>query len=476
MSKRFASWLLLLGAMIWAGNANGVAVQAQLPRSGGAPGAVTEQEAQPLEDEQIDELVEEAETEDETGGSGVLRRFWPRWRPTDDNERNHRTVREAFRDVVKDAGHSAVQVYCDNRRVAWGTVVTTDGIVLTKASELKNAVECRLADGRRLPAELVTVNDELDIAVLEIDAENLVPVKWRTADAPAPGSWLITVGSGDLPAAIGVVSASPRTIPTPRPILGVQLEPAEGGARVASIVPDSPAQEAGLKADDVIVEVNGKVVESREALVNFIQTLKPGDSVDLVIRRGETRKEVSATLTDFNSLAHGKRVDFQNALGGPLSTRRWGFTSVLQHDTVLRPNDCGGPILDLDGLAVGINIARAGRVASYAIPAQTLDALLGEVRSGTFRRGRDAQQLTKRIEELRVTVKQWSDKLSDLQQMVEDARGRLQDVKGAADDERLVSEELARLESAAADAKLQLDQALNELRNYENPGNTSVKN
>ena len=55
---------------------------------------------------------------------------------------------------------------------------------------------------------------------------------------------------------------------------------------------------------------------------------------------------------------------------------------VLQHDTVLRPNQCGGPVVNLDGQAVGVNIARAGRVASYALPASVVLPLLEELKSG----------------------------------------------------------------------------------------------
>ena len=55
-------------------------------------------------------------------------------------------------------------------------------------------------------------------------------------------------------------------------------------------------------------------------------------------------------------------------MAGPLSQRRSGFPSAIQHDSLLRPEDCGGPIMDIDGRIVGLNIARAGRVASYALP------------------------------------------------------------------------------------------------------------
>jgi len=326
--------------------------------------------------------------DDEQGDSrrdpNVFRRFWPRWRPTDEHERNHRAVREAFRDVVKEANQSTVQVYSGGRRVAFGTIIDANGLVLTKASELREAVECRLCDGRKFAAQLLTVNDDLDVAVLRIPAKDLKAIHWREEDTPPAGSWLATVGSGELPTAVGVVSAAPRAIPMPQPVLGVELEETDFGPRIKNIIPESPAEDAGLKEKDVVLEVNGKSVSKRQELIDTIRGMRPGDGVDLLIQRDSEKMSIRATLTEINSLAQGRRVDFQNSLGGPLSPRRWGFPSVLQHDTVLRPSDCGGPVVDLAGNAVGVNIARAGRVASYALPVSALAPVLDEVRKGTF--------------------------------------------------------------------------------------------
>ena len=69
-------------------------------------------------------------------------------------------------------------------------------------------------------------------------------------------------------------------------------------------------------------------------------------------------------------------------MGGPLSNRSGDFPAALQHDSVLRPSDCGGPIVDLSGKAVGINIARAGRVESFALPADQVKPLLKDLMSG----------------------------------------------------------------------------------------------
>ena len=67
---------------------------------------------------------------------------------------------------------------------------------------------------------------------------------------------------------------------------------------------------------------------------------------------------------------------------GQLSFRRGGFPNAFAHDTVLQPEQCGGPLVNLQGRAVGINIAREGRTESHAIPAQVIIGLLDDLKSG----------------------------------------------------------------------------------------------
>ncbi len=71
-----------------------------------------------------------------------------------------------------------------------------------------------------------------------------------------------------------------------------------------------------------------------------------------------------------------------NRMSGRISHRRAGFPQAIQHDTVLTPEMCGGPVVDLSGKAVGVNIARAGRVETYAVPADTVKLLIRELRGG----------------------------------------------------------------------------------------------
>lgn len=61
------------------------------------------------------------------------------------------------------------------------------------------------------------------------------------------------------------------------------------GAYVESVVPGSPAETAGLKIGDIIVEANGTAIETHDAIVAIVAESKIGDTLSLkVYRAGET--------------------------------------------------------------------------------------------------------------------------------------------------------------------------------------------
>ena len=68
-------------------------------------------------------------------------------------------------------------------------------------------------------------------------------------------------------------------------------------ARIRNVVPGSPAEKAGLKPGDVIVQVDGQPLESAEKLVRIIRWKSEGEKLTLSIDRQGQRKKVSALLT-----------------------------------------------------------------------------------------------------------------------------------------------------------------------------------
>jgi len=141
---------------------------------------------------------------------------------------------------------------------------------------------------------------------------------------------------------------------------------------------------AGLRNGDIIRKINSEEIKSGEQLRKSLRWHYPGEKVKLLVERSGKLQTFEATLGSLTDISpRDERSEFQNSLGSAgdgLSERRTGFPMAIQHDTLLKPKECGGPVVNLNGKVVGLNIARAGRVESYALPVatvrETVDRLL----------------------------------------------------------------------------------------------------
>jgi S1-C subfamily serine protease len=92
------------------------------------------------------------------------------------------------------------------------------------------------------------------------------------------------------------------------------------GALVQSVVPDSPADKAGIEAGDaqvtidgqqvraggdVIIEVDGQPVHSMDDVIAAVDSKKPGDDLELTLLRGGDERTVTVTLAERPASARG---------------------------------------------------------------------------------------------------------------------------------------------------------------------------
>lgn len=292
------------------------------------------------------------------------------------NRRNNFTMLRAFSEAVGDARLSTVALYDDaGLRIALGAIVDPDGWIATKASQLPadGKVTARLADDSEWPAQIVQRAADVDIALLRVERGGLTAVSWASAEIPLRGTWLATTDTDKMPSAVGVVSAGIQTIRPARAVLGVELIDSAAGAAVVRVLRGTGAEQAGLKVGDNIIAVNDTPVASHGAFQNAINGARGGQIFKLTFTRAEKQLETYAQVMD---LAEELLDETEMEVNGPVSARATGFNRVFLHDTVLSPDQCGGPLCNLDGQVVGLNIARAGRVSSYALPADVVQPLL----------------------------------------------------------------------------------------------------
>ncbi len=84
---------------------------------------------------------------------------------------------------------------------------------------------------------------------------------------------------------------------TPQVVERFDIETDEG-VLVFSVVDGSPAAEAGLRAGDVIIALDGEPLRSVEDLLAALRERSPGDRVELDVLRGDGQRRLTATLAD----------------------------------------------------------------------------------------------------------------------------------------------------------------------------------
>ncbi|MGH8282081.1 MAG: DegQ family serine endoprotease, partial [Gammaproteobacteria bacterium] len=275
---------------------------------------------------------------------------------------------------------------------ALGSGVIVDaakGYILTNNHVIENAdkITVTLYDGRSFKARVVGRDPDTDIAVLHIDAKDLVQIPLGNSSTLQVGDFVIAIGNPfglNHTVTAGIVSAKGRTqvqdgkysdfiqtdaainpgnsggalvnlegqlvgintmivtsggsrgnigigfaIPinmakdvmdqliqygkVERGMLGVQVQTLtpelaqalkisqNQGAVVMQVVPDSQAQKAGIKPNDVIVSVNGSPVSSAQDVSNVIGLLRVGTPVTLGILRNGQQITIHAKIGNTQS-------------------------------------------------------------------------------------------------------------------------------------------------------------------------------
>ena len=294
---------------------------------------------------------------------------------------------------------SIVSIIVDSRDAAYGVVVDDEGHVLTKASELGNGarrIDVLLGDGLSVPGKRLAVDRNLDLALLETGINDVTPVTFDAAAEPALGDAVISVGRGMAPLALGFRGLGPYmsggSDAASRAYLGVKLvspkadgpsgTPAAVGQVVDEVRADSAAAEAGIAKGDVILAVDGVPIDSPEAISAPVRSHAPGEEVSVDFMHAGERRTVKVRLL------RPPFRDMRDAIsqGAILSRRATGFGEVIAHDGIVPAQYMGGPVVDSGGHVVGVNIARADRMKTYALPARrvraSLEAMLARVKAG----------------------------------------------------------------------------------------------
>jgi serine protease Do len=281
---------------------------------------------------------------------------------------------ETEREVLQ----SSSAVILDGRReIGYGVVISADGFILTKASEITAAAALSVTvdQTNHREAKVMMIDPTWDVALLKIEANGLVPVVYAPTSAVPQGTWVVANGATTRTSRrllAGIVSAKIREIPASGgAALGVILNPKSGAPQIDDVNEKSGAKDAGLLKGDVILSIEGKKVKKIVDIAQVLKDRKAGSSVKVTYRRNEVEATVDVRLAARGEM-FTDQMSRNDQMSGDFSPRRSGFPRVLQHDILGNRTVQGGPLLDLDGRCIGMNIARANRAESFAIPVEDL--------------------------------------------------------------------------------------------------------
>ncbi|MEO5916665.1 MAG: PDZ domain-containing protein [Luteolibacter sp.] len=286
----------------------------------------------------------------------------------------------AFETQRKVLQTSSAVILDGRKETGYGVVISPEGHILTKASEVLEvkALGVTVDQTNYHEVKILMIDPTWDVALLKIEATGLVPVEFAPTSAVPQGSWVMANGATTRTARrllAGIVSAKIREVPAAGgAALGVILNSKSKALEVAEVNEKSGAKEAGLQKGDVILSIDGTKVAKIEEIGNALKDKKAGTVVKLTYRRNKEETTVEVRLAVRGEL-YAEQVSRNDQMSGDYSPRRSGFPRVLQHDILGSRTVQGGPLLDLNGHCIGMNIARANRAESFAIPVEDLKEL-----------------------------------------------------------------------------------------------------
>src|SRR5262249_52957712 len=190
-------------------------------------------------------------------------------------ERNNEAIREAFTEAVAPIAKSTVRVLIDGKPAMPGTIVSADGLIVTKATALTGKVSCKLPGGKVVEAKKMGEDKECDLALLEVEAKDLTPIKWAR-EVPVQGNLVAAAGEDGKALAIGMVTTQPPEFRLgwrpaggeKRGYVGISTAEAgkEEGVKIEAVRKDTPAEKSGLKVGDVITKVGEVTVKTTDHL------------------------------------------------------------------------------------------------------------------------------------------------------------------------------------------------------------------
>jgi serine protease Do len=256
---------------------------------------------------------------------------------------------------------------------AWGSIISLQSdkknkYVVSKSSIVGDHPVLYTAELKTIPAVVVKRDPDNDLVLLkaeDLTAAIVLPPTGPAMNKNKEGMFLISPSYMDS-IRVGILgNDSAKVTAFSQPNLGLICK--EQDSNTVTIIGFTAGvfQKYGLKTNDVIDSLNGVHITSIKQMYLNNRTMEPGqDAVFCVIRSGQ-KLRIHGLIDRMPKIMYKHIAD---TFDGGMSLRSEGFNHVFVHDSMIRPEECGGPVFDLNGNFYGINIARLSRTSTLALP------------------------------------------------------------------------------------------------------------
>ena len=97
---------------------------------------------------------------------------------------------------------------------------------------------------------------------------------------------------------------------------GYDLGTGGKGVIVGGVEAESPAAQAGLKVNDIILKMGDTDIQSMSQLRRELYKYKAGDTVDVVVARNGKKETLKLTFTDYQVPAVGQEEGLRRLIPG----------------------------------------------------------------------------------------------------------------------------------------------------------------
>jgi hypothetical protein len=198
------------------------------------------------------------------------------------------------------------------------------------------------------------------------------------------GTLVATVGVQESPLTIGIVSVRrrdladasrptytlPLRLPAGRPEIFTAIETGVSRPKIKPTITgvlDLPWS-AGIRRGDVLRRLGGQSIQDEQQLMDAVKGHQSGDVVDVELERRGKIVTLRLPLRPKTHFLQNYRAD--------------GFPTVIECAVRLFSHECGGPVVDLKGRAIGITISRLRDCGSMVIPGDYVQRLLPDLKAG----------------------------------------------------------------------------------------------